>query len=597
MKKRTLISIVITIVCIALTNKFWFCIKPLQISFKAEGSGDTKFEFFLNKEDNNDFKKVKYGVIETNLDENDSVELFINRVHKAKRAKITVSAVSPPPPQLKNIILSEFELRYGKYKLDDLKAFSVEGAKLKIDGDRLIIYPESETVSLIYNKPVDLKSSTKFDIKFLIVIAVLSFLLSYKLTSYLADFKTLNNASRMDIVFLFIFFILLFIPISHIDTQSTKSEKENRTLAKYEPFIKDKTINFDYGNDFEKWFNDRFAGRFFVIQNYVNLKYRLALNYFEYTRYFINKKNNWIMDNIKLVEQINTPLNANDLDTMLKSIITFNNYCKKHNIKLYILVSPVKEYVYKEKNPYLLIKENNALIQSKEYFEKELKKQNITFILPVEEFRNRRNSEILFYKTDHHWTEAGAFLGYQILMKEIQKDFKDINVLDKNFFNYEYKKEVKYALLKYFYTPGISLEEMLINDKKITDTQYKYFKIPNSIQSEARVTPTRKYYETKYNDKDIQANNLNDYWANSHYKKGKYKAFLLGTSYTAAMTPYFQYTFKDLIQRRVNVLEGKGELSIRLYKKEIEKLKPDIIIICIDFTYIDRLKDLNKGVN
>ena len=182
-------------------------------------------------------------------------------------------------------------------------------------------------------------------------------------------------------------------------------------------------------------------------------------------------------------------------------------------------------------------------------------------------------------------------------MKEIQKDFKDINVLDKNFFNYEYKKEVKYALLKYFYTPGISLEEMLINDKKITDTKYKYFKIPNSIQSEARVTPTRKYYETKYNGKDIQANNLNDYWANSHYKKGKYKAFLLGTSYTAAMTPYFQYTFKDLIQRRVNVLEGKGELSIRLYKKEIEKLKPDIIIICIDFTYIDKLKDLNKGVN
>lgn len=103
MKKRTLISIVITIVCIALTNKFWFCIKPLQISFNAEGSGDTKFEFFLNKEDNNDFKKVKYGVIEANLDENNSVELFINRVHKAKRVKITVSAVSTPPRSLKTL--------------------------------------------------------------------------------------------------------------------------------------------------------------------------------------------------------------------------------------------------------------------------------------------------------------------------------------------------------------------------------------------------------------------------------------------------------------------------------------------------------------
>lgn len=113
----------------------------------------------------------------------------------------------------------------------------------------------------------------------MIVITVLSFLLSYKLTSYLADFKTLNNASRMDIVFLFIFFILLFIPMSHIDTQSDTSEKENRTLAKYEPFIKDKMINFDYGNDFEKWFNDRFAGRSSTIKIFGSVKYKLNSNY------------------------------------------------------------------------------------------------------------------------------------------------------------------------------------------------------------------------------------------------------------------------------------------------------------------------------
>ena len=49
MKKRTVISIIITIICVILTNKFWFNIKPLQISFNAIGTGITKFEFFLNK--------------------------------------------------------------------------------------------------------------------------------------------------------------------------------------------------------------------------------------------------------------------------------------------------------------------------------------------------------------------------------------------------------------------------------------------------------------------------------------------------------------------------------------------------------------------
>ena len=97
MKKRTILSIIITVVCIALTNKFWFCVNPLEISFNAQGAGDTKFEFFLNKEDNNDFKRVKYGVIEANLDEEDSIKLFINRVHEAKRVKLTISGISTPP--------------------------------------------------------------------------------------------------------------------------------------------------------------------------------------------------------------------------------------------------------------------------------------------------------------------------------------------------------------------------------------------------------------------------------------------------------------------------------------------------------------------
>ena len=104
MKKRTVISIVITIICIILTNKFWFNIKPLQISFSAIGTGNTKFEFYLNKKDNDDFKKVKYGVVEADLDDTENIELFINRVHKAKRIKVTIS----PPPEPKRLSLEGF---------------------------------------------------------------------------------------------------------------------------------------------------------------------------------------------------------------------------------------------------------------------------------------------------------------------------------------------------------------------------------------------------------------------------------------------------------------------------------------------------------
>lgn len=596
MKKRTILSIIITVVCIALTNKFWFCVNPLEISFNAQGAGDTKFEFFLNKEDNNDFKRVKYGVIEANLDEEDSIKLFINRVHEAKRVKLTISGISTPPPQLKTIVLRDLQLRHGKYKLEDLKAFSAEGAKLKINGDKLVIFPEAEAVSLIYNKPVSIKPPVKFDIKVLIVIAVLSFLTALKLTSYLADFKTLNNASRMDIIFLTIFFILLFIPMSHIDTQTNYNKKENRSFAKYKPFINDKQINFEFGNNLDSWFNDRFTSRLCLIENYVNLKYRLALNYFEYKDYVINKKNNWVFF-IKSFKTIDNKEFTENANTIIKSIIAINNYCKKHNIKLYIFISPTKEYIYKENNLYLHINAKNSVTQFKEYFEKELKKENIAFIFPVKEFRNQRNNDLLFYKTDNHWTEAGAFLGYQILMNRIKKDFKDINILDKNFFDYEYRKELKFAEHEYYYSSsGRSVELMFINDNNIADTKYKYFKIKNSNEVKVKEAPDGIYFKTIYNDPYIKIFNQTNTWLDSHNENGKHKAFILGNSFTAAITPYFIYTFNDMVQRRYNI-NAINELSIRLYKKDIEKLKPDILIICINFAHINDLKMLERGLD
>ena len=540
MKKRTLISIVITIVCIALTNKFWFCIKPLQISFKAEGSGDTKFELFLNKEDNNDFKKVKYGVIEANLDENNSVELFINRVHKAKRVKITVSAVSTPHPQLKNIILSEFELRYGKYKLDDLKAFSVEGAKLKIDGDRLIIYPESETVSLIYNKPVDLKSSTKFDIKVLIVITVLSFLLSYKLTSYLADFKTLNNASRMDIVFLFIFFILLFIPMSHIDTQSETSEKENRTLAKYEPFIKDKMINFDYGNDFEKWFNDRFAGRSSTIKIFGSVKYKLNSNYND--KFMLKGKDDWLFLSLNNSEKNYLNLDKfskEDLQKAVDYLVSIDKYCKKHNKKFILVICPDKNKIYGEYYPDLYLKNISDTKSRANQLIAELKKNNVDVLYLYEVMQNNKNNKynsLLYYKNDTHWNHYGAYLGYIELLKKI--GIKPVSVT----FN---EKEIHE-------NGDLNRRYSFVKKEK---EEYLYPKIQKPTAQCTKKSNPKHDLTSGHEDVICKADNKNP------------KVVFYRDSFTGALLPYLQESFKT----------SKYYWTNQVRKSEIED--SDIVVI------------------
>ena len=66
------------------------------------------------------------------------------------------------------------------------------------------------------------KTSAHFEFEIFTIILVLSFLFFYKITDYIADFKTIREKSRIDIIFLTIFFVFLFIPMSHVN-QDEKS--------------------------------------------------------------------------------------------------------------------------------------------------------------------------------------------------------------------------------------------------------------------------------------------------------------------------------------------------------------------------------------
>ena len=57
-----------------------------------------------------------------------------------------------------------------------------------------------------------------------LIILICGYLLSLKLTSYLADFKNIQKQSRIEIIFLTVFFVMLFIPMSNIN-QNAVSKK------------------------------------------------------------------------------------------------------------------------------------------------------------------------------------------------------------------------------------------------------------------------------------------------------------------------------------------------------------------------------------
>ena len=83
---------------------------------------------------------------------------------------------------------------------------------------------------------VPLSVFAKYDVLLLITLFTLFFLLYFKILAWLMKLKWVQNKSRIDIVFLTVFFILLFLPMLHI-SDAEKSEQENRMLAKYTPLI------------------------------------------------------------------------------------------------------------------------------------------------------------------------------------------------------------------------------------------------------------------------------------------------------------------------------------------------------------------------
>ncbi len=89
-KKRLLISVLLTIAVCAATYRFWLPVKVLDLKMYVVGHGPIKAEFLLNKYDNNEFKNVKYTIAEADLDNSVLVSSKIPNVHKIKRLKITI---------------------------------------------------------------------------------------------------------------------------------------------------------------------------------------------------------------------------------------------------------------------------------------------------------------------------------------------------------------------------------------------------------------------------------------------------------------------------------------------------------------------------
>lgn len=418
-KKRVIIAIVITIAVVIFTNQYWLIFKPMSVDFDILGAGRYEIEVQLNKKDNNKFDKIKKDFIDINLEEANHASFNVQKSRFPKRIKIIISNIQNNNP----IKISNITFRHGKFNIDDLSQFKTDFGKLKIKENSLIIYPQNNSIiSLEYIKSLNVQTAIKFDFKIFVIILILTFLFTYKLSNYVADFKTIQGKSRIEITFLTVFFVFLFVPMSHIN-QEEISKDENRTLAQLQPlFNEDKELNIEFGKQFNEWFNDRFCLRQFFLDTY-NLKLLLSRNFI--TKNVVKGTDNWLFLGwkVSIDSYTNNTLFTDDelarIDNYLNSV---NRYCITHNKSFYFFIAPDKSKIYPEYYPKSIkkVSDTSKTTQLIDYIRKNSK---VKVIYPKDRLISKKNNNLLYWKDDTHWNLLGAYYGYSELINFIKKDY------------------------------------------------------------------------------------------------------------------------------------------------------------------------------
>ncbi len=356
--------------------------------------------------------------------------------------------------------------------------------------------------------------SEKYSISYLILftVAVLAFLFSYKLINYLANFKLLQHNSRIDIVFLSMFFITLYIPMSYISKEET-SPNENRVLAKYPKLLGENGINTLFGKKVENWFNDRFFGRRFMLSTEEKMK-RLIEPHRGNKKVMVGKEG-WLF--YKGGNSVNNFINKSELSShqMEKGteyLIAINNWCKAHNKKFYYVLIPDKHRIYGEYVQYIQkIRPDSESIDN-QWVNYIRQHSDVNVIYLYDTLMQHKGSDLLYWKEDTHWNHYGAYIGYKEIINELAENY--------NIKPYEvtkWKDEVN---------PNRDLSKMYTYGYRDKDVKYKEPVMANKSSSCESI-----------DEEDANNTEL------CHNLKKKLKAFVLRDSFSTALIPYYAETF------------------------------------------------------
>lgn len=381
-----------------------------------------------------------------------------------------------------------------------------------------------------YYSNIKLKKNGGIPLFIYIFIAVLSILL---ITRFNASF------------FVFALFLAL-VPVLKI-TGEAKSISENRTLEKYKPlFGKARKINVNYGSNFDSWINDHFWLRNDFMKKQNSLKFLIDG---KVDNKFVSQGlDKWffLKENLRRLAKPESYYNG-IYDETVSAIKRFNSFCEENGAKLYIIVAPFGEELYNSEVVGADISKKAGLFGR--YIESLNQDTDAKIIYAYKALEKAKLKGLVQYKTDHHWTEFGAYNVYRVIREVI---FKDFNITQ------AYQTAFKTRKKKYDFGYGETFNRTSNISKAFARRIYPY------DAEYLKFTPEKSLVINDDGSHIINESGINK------------KIFLFGDSYTRNIKFFFGYDFAN-----TRYQEKSLQISMPYFEKQISKYKPEIVVMII----------------
>ena len=365
--------------------------------------------------------------------------------------------------------------------------------------------------------------------------------------------KNNNYLSPLLLIFIFLLFISLPTLKMVFSEQKEISKVEKRKLTPMPLLRFDKKSLNSFPAKFETYINDHFGFRDDLIF-FRNFMVFTLLKKSPVPGVAIGK-NGWLFyktdtfgislsDDFRGLATL-TPL---QLESMRIHLETKRNWLESKGIKYLYIAIPNKQSIYPEYLPdnFKKIKHATQIDQLLQY----LNQNSDLHILDLRPIllEAKKNAPFLYFRTDSHWNELGAYIAYRNVMSRMQEFFPELKIIDESEIEIKMKSESGRDLATLMGLPEIT-------EKNVPSVKLK------SINTTQNIHPEWALKSWPIWTQPYETSN----------KKAKLRAVVFRDSFIDSMLPFFAEHFKEAAY-----IASKFDYSIVAYL--IEKIHPDIVI-------------------